>query len=233
MNKPKAVVNWSGGKDCSFALYKILQSNEYEIKTLLTTVSGKYKRISMHGVREALLDRQAEALEIPLHKLVMPDEPSMDVYNNLMQKTMTAFSDDGIAVSVFGDIFLEDLRQYREEQLERVGFKAAFPIWKIPTTELAEAFIDAGFKAVIVCADERYLDKSFAGREFDHSLLRDLPENVDPCGENGEFHTFVYDGPIFNQSIEFQRGEVVHRTYKSPDDVDDRIGFWYCDLVEG
>lgn len=231
--KPKAVLNWSGGKDCSFALYKVLQSNEYKVINLLTTVSDRYKRISMHGVRERLLDQQAANLGIPLCKVIMPDEPSMEVYNSLMQKTMTELAGQDISISIFGDIFLEDLRRYREEQLERAGFKSAFPIWKIPTKELAETFIDAGFKAVIVCVDERYLDKSFAGREFDRRLLHDLPQNVDPCGENGEFHTFVYEGPIFKQPVKHTKGEVVHRTYKSPGDANSDIGFWYCDLVEG
>ncbi|HKI44179.1 MAG TPA: hypothetical protein VKA08_02485 [Balneolales bacterium] len=233
INKPKAVLNWSGGKDCSFTLYKVLQSNEFEVSTLLTTVSGKYHRISMHGVREELLNRQAMSLEISLHKVIMPEEPSMEEYNNLMQETMTELAEQDISTSIFGDIFLEDLRQYREEQLKKVGFNAIFPIWKIPTTELAETFIDSGFKAVIVCVDERYLDKTFAGREFNRALLQDLPPNVDPCGENGEFHTFVYDGPIFRQPVKHKKGEVVYRTYRSPGEPDDSIGFWYCDLVEG
>ncbi len=233
IKKPKAVLNWSGGKDCSFTLHKVLQSNEFEVLTLLATVSGKHQRISMHGVREKLLDRQAMSLGISLHKVIMPDEPSMEVYNNLMQATMTELAEQDISTSIFGDIFLEDLRQYREEQLKKVGFSAVFPIWKIPTSELAETFIDAGFKAVIVCVDERYLDKTFAGREFDRALLGDLPLNVDPCGENGEFHTFVYDGPIFKQSVTHKKGEIVYRTYKSPGDANSDIGFWYCDLVEG
>ena len=233
IKKPNAVLNWSGGKDCSFALYKVLQSNEFEVIALLTTVSGKYQRISMHGVREQLLDRQAMSLGISLHKVIMPDEPSMEVYDRLMQETMVKLAEQDISTSIFGDIFLEDLRQYREDRLTKVGFNAVFPIWKIPTGELAEMFIDAGFKAVIVCVDERYLDKTFAGREFDRSLLRDLPSNVDPCGENGEFHTFVYDGPIFKQPVTHKKGEIVFRTYKSPGDANSDIGFWYCDLVEG
>ena len=233
IERPKAVLNWSGGKDCSFTLHRILQSNEFEVSTLLTTVSGKYQRISMHGVRERLLDRQAESLGIPLHKVFMPDEPSMEVYDSLMQKTMAELTKQDISTSIFGDIFLEDLRRYREEQLKKAGFNAVFPIWKIPTTQLAETFIDAGYKAVIVCVDGRYLDKTFTGREFDRALLRDLPSNVDPCGENGEFHTFVYNGPIFKRPVTHKKGEVVYRTYKSPMDADGDIAFWYCDLLEG
>lgn len=231
--KSKAVLNWSGGKDCSFTLYKILQSNEFEVSTLLTTVSGQYQRISMHGVRVGLLERQAESLGIPLNKVIMPDEPSMEVYNSLMRGTMVELAEQDIKTSIFGDIFLEDLRRYREEQLRKIGFNALFPIWKIPTKELAEMFIDTRFKAVIVCVDERYLDKTFAGREFDRALLQDFPPDVDFCGENGEFHTFVYDGPIFKQPVTFKKGVIVHRTYKSPEDADSDIGFWYCDLLEG
>lgn len=232
IERPKAVLNWSGGKDCSFSLHKILQSNEFKVSTLLTTVSGKYQRISMHGVRERLLDRQAESIGLPLHKVFMPDEPSMEVYNSLMQETMTELAKQDVSISIFGDIFLEDLRQYRENQLKKVGFDAVFPIWKIPTAKLAETFIDAGFKAVLVCVDERYLDKTFTGLEFDRALLRNLPSNVDPCGENGEFHTFVYNGPIFRQPVTHKKGKIVHRTYKSPEDANDDIGFWYCDLLE-
>ncbi len=232
MNKSKAIFNWSGGKDSSLAMHRLQQTDEYKITHLLTTVNGKYKRISMHGVREELLDQQAKRLGIPLHKVIMPDEPSMETYNDLMKETMMRFREQENDTSVFGDIFLEDLRKYREEQLKTVGFKAVFPIWKIPTDQLAKEFVDRGFKAIAVCIDERYLDISFAGREMDRNFFRDLPEDVDPCGENGEFHSFVYDGPIFNDPISVKRGEIVYRTYKLPGNPEDRAGFWYCDLVE-
>jgi len=144
---------------------------------------------------------------------------------------MSHFKKQGNDVSVFGDIFLEDLRQYREEQLKSADFKAAFPIWKIPTNQLVEEFLDDGFKGIVVCVDERHLDKSFVGREMDQSFFRDLPREVDPCGENGEFHSFVYDGPIFSDSIGVERGEIVYRTYNTPGNPGNKTGFWYCDLI--
>lgn len=241
----KALFNWSGGKDSSICLHKVLQSGEFEIACLVTTVSEKYQRISMHGVRVELLEQQAASIGISLYKAMVPEWPTMESYNELMQKTLGRFKQEGIGVSIFGDIFLEDLRKYREEKLADMGFKGVFPLWKTPTDELAQEFIDLGFKAIIVCVDEKHLDKSFAGRAYDESFLNDLPEGVDPCGENGEFHSFVYDGPIYTKPIEFDRGEVVYRKYepkKKTEEVTDGYecgpdtvpvtGFFYCDLVE-
>ena len=245
MQKTKAIFNWSGGKDSSLCLYKVLQSAEYEISYLLTTVSSKYQRISQHGVRVELLEQQTTNIGIALHKLIMPDMPTMAAYNGIMEKNLKTFKREGIRSSIFGDIFLEDLRRYREEKLEEVGFEGVFPLWHIPTKQLAKEFIDLGFKAVIVCIDEKHLDSSFVGREFDKHFLRDLPENVDPCGEYGEFHSFVYDGPVFTKPVEIDKGEIVYRKYLPPkrDDGTDpdtcgsnnpthiTTGFWYCDLL--
>ena len=239
MKKPKAIFNWSGGKDSSFCLHKILQADEYEISCLVTSISEKFNRISQHGVRAKLLEEQAESINIPLHKLIMPDMPTMETYNAMMKRTLIAFKEQGITASIFGDIFLEDLRKYREERLAELDFKGLFPLWKIPTTELGQEFIQSGFKAVIVCANEKYLDESFVGREFDQSFLNDLPRNVDPCGEYGEFHTFTYDGPIFKKPIVFTKGEKVYRKYNPPAKKENDItnpahittGFWYCDLI--
>jgi len=236
----KCVFNWSGGKDSSLSLYYLKQAGQYEVRYLLTSINEKLQRISMHGVRVELLRKQAQSIGIPLYPLLMPQEPTMEVYDGLMSRMLGSFKQEGIEYSVFGDIFLEDLKKYREEQLGRVGMKAVFPIWKRPTTDLAREFIDLGFKAVLVCVDERHLDRSFAGRPIDRQLLKDLPKGVDPCGENGEYHSFVYDGPIFSQPVPVTLGEVVYRTYQSPKDENDAYagaatsistGFWYQDLL--
>jgi uncharacterized protein (TIGR00290 family) len=243
MKKP-AIFNWSGGKDSALALYKVQQAAQYEVLTLLTSVSEPYQRISMHGVRESLLDQQVASIGLPCHKLFMPETPTMEAYEQQMTTTLRQLKDQGATVSIFGDIFLEDLRRYREEQLARLALQAAFPLWGVPTTELIREFLDLGFKTITTCVNEKYLDQSFVGRVIDEDFLRDLPANVDPCGENGEFHTFVFDGPIFQQPIGFEKGEVVYRKYtpapKTDDagyDCDDQdqpspfdTGFWYCDL---
>jgi len=247
ISKPKAIFNWSGGKDSSLCLYKTLESGEYQISYLLTSLSEKYNRVSQHGVRAELLERQASNIGMPLHKLILPETPTMDDYDALMRNTLRGFKEQDINASIFGDIFLEDLRKYREARLAEAGFMGVFPLWKIDTLELAHEFIRLGFKAVIVCVDEKHLDKSFVGREFDQSFLGDLPETADPCGEYGEFHSFVYDGPLFRKPVAFTKGEVVYRTYPpSPkDDGEDgslqetaassqpATGFWYCDLLPG
>jgi uncharacterized protein (TIGR00290 family) len=154
-------------------------------------------------------------------------------YESIISEELTTAKDKDIKLSIFGDIFLEDLRKYRENQLKKLGFKAIFPLWKRNTTEIAEEFISLGFKSIIVSVYSRYLDKSFAGRIYDESFLNDLPENVDPCGENGEFHSFVFDGPIFQNPILFDKGEVVYKEYKSDnkENPDKKFGFWYCDLI--
>ncbi|MCU0436419.1 MAG: diphthine--ammonia ligase [Raineya sp.] len=246
MMKPKAIFNWSGGKDSSLALFKLLQSQEYDILCLLTSVSEQYQRISMHGVRTELLELQAQSIGIPLQKLMIPEMPTMEVYEKQMIETLTILKNQGASVSVFGDIFLEDLRTYRENQLAKIHLKGIFPLWKQSTKELIREFLDLGFKTITTCVNEKYLDKSFVGRVIDEDFLKDLPSHVDPCGENGEFHTFVYDGPIFQQPIPFQIGEIVHRTYTPTPKNNDGdyecgekeesqkpfdTGFWYCDLL--
>lgn len=244
--KSKAIFNWSGGKDSSLALFKLLKSQEYDILCLLTSVSQQYQRISMHGVRTELLELQAQSIGIPLQKLMIPEMPTMEVYEKQMFETLTVLKNQGANVSVFGDIFLEDLRTYRENQLAKLDLKGVFPLWQQPTKELIREFLDLGFKTITTCVNEKYLDKSFVGRVIDEDFLKDLPSHVDPCGENGEFHTFVYDGPIFQKPIPFQIGEIVHRTYTPAPKNDDGdydcgekeennkpfdTGFWYCDLL--
>lgn len=241
----KALFNWSSGKDSALSLYKILQNPAYKIEYLLTSVNQQYQRISMHGVRTELLKEQAESIGIPLKIMEIPEMPTMEVYEKVMTKTLTDFKNNGITRSVFGDIFLEDLRKYREDQLAKIGFEGVFPIWKIPSHDLINEFISLGFKTIVVCVNQRYLDKSFVGRVIDQDFINDLPENVDVCGENGEFHTFTFDGPIFSKPIDFELGEIVYRKYEKPKnqnpsntacDTDSSdafdYGFWYCDLIK-
>ena len=237
-------MNWSGGKDSALTLYKLQQSQEFEIACLLTSISQKYQRISMHGVRSELLDAQAKSIGIPVVKMEVPDMPSMEVYENTMRDTLSDLKKKGITASIFGDIFLEDLREYRENKLAELELTAVFPLWKQPTGKLIHEFLDLGFKTITTCVNEKYLDKSFVGRVIDEDFLKDLPANVDPCGEHGEFHTFVFDGPIFSKPIEFEIGEKVLRKYEAPKTEDDsdqcfsdkkedpaKYGFWYCDLI--
>ncbi|AWK05924.1 diphthine--ammonia ligase [Flavobacterium crocinum] len=241
----KALFNWSSGKDSALALFKILQNPDFKIEYLLTSVNQQYQRISMHGVRVELLQAQAESIGIPLKIMEIPEMPTMEVYENVMMETLTALKDQGIQYSVFGDIFLEDLRLYREKQLARLDFIGLFPIWKIATKDLIQEFISLGFKTIVVCVNEKYLDKSFVGRIIDQDFINDLPDNVDVCGENGEFHTFTFDGPIFSKRIDFEIGETVYRKYEKPESQDSSnsacdtnddtafdFGFWYCDLIK-
>lgn len=238
-----AYFNWSGGKDSAFALYKLLQDGQYDIRTLVTTVNAEHERISMHGVRRSLLEQQAKAIGFPVREILLPNAPDMASYEAAMQKGIQPLIDSGIRHAVFGDIFLEDLRRYREEKLAAAGVQAVFPLWGQPTRALAEAFIDLGFKTIVVCVQADKLDASFTGRVIDRQFLDDLPGNVDPCGENGEFHTFVFDGPVFREPVRFRTGERVFRTYARQEDEDndvcgtssDRLpamGFHYIDLSE-
>jgi uncharacterized protein (TIGR00290 family) len=231
MKSNKAIFNWSGGKDSSLALHKILQNKEFDIACLMSSVNDYYNRVSMHGVRVELMEQQAASIGLPLQLLRLPEMPSMEDYNRAMFTIMQGFKDDGIDYSIYGDIFLEDLKIYREGQLAKVGMTGVFPIWKRDTTELVQEFIDKGFKAVLVCVNEKYLDKSFAGRLIDESFLKDLPPNVDPCGENGEYHSFVFDGPIFKTPVAFEKGEVVYRKYDKGETDNFDTGFFYLDLL--
>lgn len=231
----KAIFNWSSGKDSALALYKTLQEEKFEITSLLTSINEEFQRISMHGVSVSLLEKQAESLGFALIKLELSKEPSMEEYQELMNSTMNKIKSQGVTHSIFGDIFLEDLRKYREEQLQFIGMEAVFPLWKKNTTELIQEFLDLGFKTIVTSVNETYLDKTFAGRIIDENFIKDLPKNVDPCGENGEFHTFTFDGPIFKNPIDFEIGEVVKKTYPKPkSDESDEKGeyiFWFCDLI--
>ncbi|WP_310381012.1 diphthine--ammonia ligase [Flavobacterium sp.] len=242
--KNKALFNWSSGKDSALALYKVLQNQEFEIISLITSVNQEFQRISMHGVRVTLLEQQAQSIGLPLEIMQIPEMPSMEIYENVVRETLEKLKKNGVLYSIFGDIFLEDLRKYREDKLAEIGIEGVFPLWKIPTQDLINEFINLEFKTIVVCVNERFLDKSFVGRIIDQKFIDDLPENVDVCGENGEFHTFTFDGPIFSKPIAFTIGEIVYRKYEKPKTDSSNTacdtsatdafdyGFWYCDLIE-
>ncbi|HNP20995.1 MAG TPA: diphthine--ammonia ligase [Panacibacter sp.] len=223
--------NWSGGKDSALALYKVLQQGQYKVGHLLTNVNAVHDRVSMHGVRRTLLLAQADSLGIPLTTIELPEQPGMNEYESAMMQKVVELKTAGCSYAIFGDIFLEDLKLYREQNLSTLGVQCVFPIWKNNTTKLVYEFTDLGFKAIVVCVNESYLDKNFCGRIIDRKFVNDLPSNVDPCGENGEFHSFVFDGPIFKTPVNFKKGEIVRRTYAAPDKSQAGYGFYFCDLV--
>ncbi len=211
---------WSGGKDSVMALHALRQQKEIQIAALLTTVTETYNRISMHGVRRELLAQQARSLNLPLHEVLIPPQCVNPIYESRMEQALRQHFDQGVHTVAFGDIFLEDLRAYREKNLSRIGMTALFPLWKRDTRELIREFHANKFRAIAVCVDPKAVAPTFAGRELDPSFFRDLPPHADPCGENGEFHTFVFDGPIFQFPIHVRTGEVVNRD-----------GFIFCDLL--
>jgi uncharacterized protein (TIGR00290 family) len=217
--KEKIVLSWSGGKDSTLALYELMTQGDWEI-TMLTTITEKYERVSMHGVREYLVERQARSLGLALEKVYITPGCTNEEYGRKMEEVMNRFKGLGIKKVAFGDIFLEDVRKYREENLKKVRMEAIFPLWGRNTREAASQFINLGFKSIITCVDTKVLDGSFAGRLFNKEFLEDLPENIDPCGENGEFHGFAFDGPIFRDKIEFSIGQKVLRDGR----------FYFCDI---
>jgi len=206
-----AVLSWSGGKDSALALYYAKKNPNIKINSLLTTITEKYSRISMHGVRRELVETQAAQLNFPLELVYLPANCSNEDYGSIMARKMGHLKKKGIKSVIFGDIFLEDIRRYREENLAKVGIEAQFPLWKNSTEKLATKFIDLGFKGIITSIDSNHLPKKFIGRHYNRDFLSELPDDVDPCGENGEFHSFVYDGPIFKDPITFSLGEIVFR----------------------
>ncbi len=211
---------WSGGKDSALALHSLWRNPEFDVTGLLTTVTEGFDRISMHGVRRELLHRQAESIGLPVEEVCIPQNCPNAIYEARMSEAMQRCLARGVHHVSFGDIFLEDLRTYRETRLLQAGMKALFPIWKVNSRELVARFLNDSFRAIAVCIDPCKLDPSFAGRELDAAFFRDLPPGVDPCGENGEFHTFVFDGPIFRRPIPVQVGDVVQRD-----------SFMFCDLL--
>jgi uncharacterized protein (TIGR00290 family) len=214
----KAVIAWSGGKDSVLALHEI--QSTIQIEALITTVNED-DRIAMHGINKKLIFQQAQAIGYPITEIVVPRNSSNDQYEFQMAQVLQQYRQSGVEFVIFGDLFLEDIRAYREDFLNRIGMKGIFPLWKKETTALAKQFIDSGFRSVIICVDTQALPQEFAGGEFDYDLLNRLPPHVDACGENGEFHTFVYDGPIFKEPLKIERG----RKYLQQN------RFYYCDLL--
>jgi uncharacterized protein (TIGR00290 family) len=218
--RPKAVVSWSSGKDSALALHEVQRAGDVEVVGILTTVTTAFGRVSMHGVRESLLDRQTEALGLRGWKVPIPSPCPNDVYEREMARVLGEIKQLGVSAIVFGDLFLEDIRRYREARLAEVGLRGLFPLWGRRTDSLAREMISAGIRATLTCVDPKRLDRAFAGRSFDAALLDALPEGVDPCGENGEFHTFASASPSFHRPIAIEVGEVV-----------DRDGFVFADLL--
>jgi uncharacterized protein (TIGR00290 family) len=234
----KCIFNWSGGKDSALALYYCLHRPELEIRYLVTTINDAVDRISMHGVRTELLIKQAESIGIPLYQIRLPEMPDMATYDNTMRKHLAHFRQEGITHSIFGDIFLEDLKQYRDQRLAEAGITGVYPLWKRDTHELIDEFLELGFGTVIACVQERL--ERIVGKEITPELILSLPGDVDVCGENGEFHTFAFKGPIFSKEIKYKTGERVFKGYKAPENAADPCianageklsGFWYCDLI--
>ncbi|MGC2064058.1 MAG: diphthine--ammonia ligase [Thermodesulfovibrionales bacterium] len=219
--KEKVLFAWSSGKDSARALHEIRQAGRYDVVSLLTTVTEGYERISMHGVRVSLVEQQAESIGLPLEKVYIPDKSSNENYEAAMRDALVRNKAKGVTGVAFGDLFLEDLKKYREKKLAEVGMTAVFPLWKLDTGELARSFMAQGFRAVITCVDSQALGGEFSGRLYDEQFLSDLPLHVDPCGENGEFHSFVFDGPLFRKPVRFEKGEIVVRENR----------FYFCELL--
>jgi uncharacterized protein (TIGR00290 family) len=216
----KLILSWSGGKDSAMSLYELRRGKRYEVVGLLTTVTQDYDRISMHGVRSILLEQQAEAVGVPLRKILIPKTCTNEIYERLMAEEMEQLKREGVFLVAFGDIFLQELKDYREKNLAKAGMKGIFPVWKRNSRELVESFIKLRFKSIITTCDPRVIGENFCGRKINKRFLAELPASVDPAGENGEYHSFTFDGPIFKQSVRFNIGEKVLRD-----------GYWFCDLV--
>ncbi|MFD2541790.1 diphthine--ammonia ligase [Lacinutrix gracilariae] len=227
----KTYFNWSTGKDATLALYYLLQDKHFSVEKLVTTVNTHYQRVTMHGLPISLLKKQTEAIGISLQTIELPEQPSMTDYESIMYNALQTLKADHFTHSAFGDIFLEDLKKYREDNLGKLGISAVFPLWKKNTKALITEFLDLGFKAVIVCASAKYFCEDFVGKTITQELIENLPKEVDPCGENGEFHTFCYDGPIFKSPIPFTLGDKVYREYNTPNTKNEKSGFWFCDLI--
>lgn len=208
---PKAILSWSSGKDGAMALYRVRQQGLFNVVALLTTITEGVNRISMHGVHESLVERQALALSLPLYKVYLPFPCPNSVYEERVGNAFTHWKNQGVTHIIFGDIFLEDIRRYREEKLSKGKLTAVFPLWHADTKTLAEEMIGVGFEAVLTCVDSKRVNPSLAGASFNQSLIRQLPGSVDPCGENGEFHTFVYKGPVFESPLRVTTGDRISR----------------------
>ncbi|MRG85723.1 Dph6-related ATP pyrophosphatase [Salinibacillus xinjiangensis] len=223
----RIAVSFSGGKDSTLALHRIIQSHDRKVDCLFTTVTENYQRTSMHGVRESLLEQQAQAMQIPLRKITIPSTCTNEIYESIMGDAIQKLVDDGVTHMMFGDIHLKDVKEYRENMLSRTPIKPIFPIWGEKTDDLMDEFLNLGYKTVSTCVDSKQLDPAFVGRVIDDQFIKDLPNDVDPCGENGEFHTFVFDGPLFQKPIHFSVSD--ERTVRK-DLFTGEDRFYYVDL---
>ena len=235
MKKKSTFLNWSSGKDSALALYYLQKNQEYKVEHLLTTINAHFDRVTMHGLRRKLLDNQIAAINIPSSTVELPEQPGMSEYEEKMEVELQKLKKQGLTYAAFGDIFLEDLKMYRENQFKKIGLETTFPLWQKDTTKLIHEFIDLDFKAIVV-ASSGDLGQEFVGTIIDRDFISALPSDIDPCGENGEFHTFCYDGPIFDYQIEFEIGEKAYKEYRAPSENQDKksgesLGFWFCDLL--
>ncbi len=231
MPQNKVVLNWSSGKDAALALHLLGDFTGYEVTQLLTTLNAEAGRVFMHGTREAILDAQAARIGLPLTKLKLPPSPDDSVYKEAMREALAQLSADGVSHAAFGDIFLEDLKAYREAQLDEAGLKGAFPLWKMDTRALIGLVEASGIEAVIVCVNASAMGKEFLGRKINRDLLNDLPDGVDPCGERGEYHTCVVNAPFFSSPIAYSFGETVFRQYAAAAGGEWDQGFYFLDVV--
>ena len=245
--KPRAVLFWSGGKDSGLALDRLRRAGEYEIVALITTVNAQYRRVSMHGVREELVAAQARAAGLPLDTMYVGPSGTNEAYIAALRETLGAWRERGVETVAFGDIFLADLRQWRETLLAELGLRGVFPLWHADTTQLAQEFVVRGFRAVLCCANDAMLGEADVGRVLDAAFFAGLPAGIDPCGENGEYHSFVWDGPVFRAPVAFKIGEKVYRPLEAvpasvPSDglatpvpaapgAGATKGFWFVDLL--
>jgi uncharacterized protein (TIGR00290 family) len=231
MRKNKTFLNWSSGKDAALACYYLKRNHRYDVSKLVIAINAEYQRVSMHGLRKSLLEEQLRSIGLPHQLISLPASPNMESYNACMQEGLNTLLQEGYTHSAFGDLFLEDLRAYREKQLAKCQLQGVFPLWKKDTTQLIEEFVEMGFKAIVVCVNTAVLDPSFAGRLVDKNFIAALPKGVDPCGENGEYHTFCFDGPLFNTPVAFHIGEKITKTYPDPAQKGKTIRFCFQDLL--
>lgn len=233
MNKKKVSFAWSGGKDSALALYKLMQDDKYEVVALHTTFGEDTKRVGLHGIHESLIQKQAEAIGLPLDSLYYPASQTNEAYEKVMSSYLDELEKRGVTYIAFGDIFLEDLKKYREAQLEVKGFKGVFPLWGANTQKILDEFFEAGFKTIVCAADGDLFDKTQVGELLTNKLIQEVQTPIDPCGENGEFHTFCFDGPIFKYPIAFKRDETISKTYdfKTSDGKEHHKHFWFKELL--
>ena len=233
MNLQKLYFNWSSGKDSALALYYLMQNKQYSIEKLLTSMNSHYNRISMHGVHRKVYNAQVKSIGIPAMTIELPENTDMELYEQKLSEVIQTLKEENFTHCGFGDIFLQDLRNYREKQLQPFNITPVFPLWGRETRELVYKFLELGFKTIIVSAMDSHLNSDFVGQIIDKSLINALPKHVDPCGENGEFHTFCFDGPIFQYPIDIKTGEKIHKTYTTQNDgnSDKKTGVWYCDIL--